>query len=184
MGEKSAQNLCAALEKSKATTLARFLYALGIREVGEATAQSLAFHFGNLPALRQAQIETLQQVPDVGPVVAQHVHTFFRQPHNLDVIDALLEANIGWNEVEAVDRKQLPLAGKTVVLTGTLSRPRAEIKEQLQALGARVSGSVSSNTDYLIAGSDAGSKLEKATKLGIAVIDEAALARLLAGGES
>jgi len=180
MGEKSAQNLCDALEKSKNTSLARFLYALGIREVGEATAHSLALHFGNLPALMGAQIESLQQVPDVGPVVAEHVYTFFRQPHNQEVIDALMAANIRWDEVVAVDRKQLPLAGKTVVLTGTLSRPRAEIKEQLQALGAKVSGTVSSKTDYLIAGTDAGSKLEKANKLGVAVLDEVALNRLLA----
>jgi len=182
MGEKSATNLCAALEKSKSTSLARFLYALGIREVGEATAHSLALYFGNLERLIKADTDALLVVPDVGPVVAEHIHTFFHQTHNQEVIEALQSAGIRWKEMEAPRAEQQPLAGKTLVLTGTLSRPRAEIKEQLQALGAKVSGSVSGKTDYLVAGMEAGSKLEKAEKLGVAVLDEAALEGLLQSG--
>ena len=182
MGEKSANNICAALEKSKETTLARFLYALGIREVGEATAHSLALHFGNLEGLMSAPVEALLEVPDVGPIVAEHIHAFFQQPHNQEVIAALLAAGIRWSEVETPRADQLPLAGKTLVLTGTLSRPRAEIKEQLQALGAKVSGSVSGKTDYLVAGTDAGSKLEKAKKLEVTVLNEEALENLLRTG--
>ena len=182
MGEKSAGNLCAALEKSKQTSLARFLFALGIREVGEATAHSLALHFGNLEGLMRAPVEALLEVPDVGPIVAEHIHAFFQQPHNKQVIEALQTAGIEWNEVETPRADQQPLAGKTLVLTGTLSRPRAEIKEQLQALGAKVSGSVSGKTDYLVAGADAGSKLEKAKKLEVTVLDEEALENLLRTG--
>ncbi|HHH39246.1 MAG TPA: NAD-dependent DNA ligase LigA [Sedimenticola sp.] len=179
MGEKSARNLIVALERSKETTLARFLFALGIREVGEATAQALAAHFGSLEAIREADAETLQDVPDVGPVVAEHLVTFFRQPHNREVIEQLLAAGIHWPAVErpAVDRQ--PLKGKSFVLTGTLSRPRTRVKEQLQALGARVTGSVSARTDYLVAGADPGSKLEKAKKLGVEILDEAGLEALL-----
>ncbi|MCB1752504.1 MAG: NAD-dependent DNA ligase LigA [Gammaproteobacteria bacterium] len=179
MGEKSARNLCAALEKSKETTLARFLYALGIREVGETTAHALAQHFGNLAGLMKADTESLLAVPDVGPVVAEHIHAFFHQMHNREVITALQSAGIRWNDTQAARAEQQPLAGKTLVLTGTLSRPRAEIKEQLQALGAKVSGSVSGKTDYLVAGEDAGSKLDKAGKLGVAVLDEKGLEKLL-----
>ncbi len=184
MGDKSARNLCNALEKSKATSLARFLYALGIREVGEAIAHSLALSFGNLEALMKAETEELLAVPDVGPVVAEHIHTFFRQTHNKEVIVSLQSAGVTWDEVEAPSADQLFLAGKTLVLTGTLSRPRAEIKEQLQALGAKVSGSVSRKTDYLVAGEEAGSKLEKAKKLDVAILDEAGLERLLETGAS
>ncbi len=178
MGKKSAENLLAAMRRSLKTTLPHFLFALGIREVGEATAQSLASYFGNLEALENADVEQLQQVPDVGPVVAEHVVTFFRQPHNREVIAQLLAAGIHW-EMESTRPESAPLAGKTVVLTGTLSRPRDQIKQQLQALGARVAGSVSSRTDYLVAGTDAGSKLAKAQQLGIRILDEAGLEQFL-----
>ncbi len=180
MGEKSAQNLLDALARSKETTLARFLYALGIREVGEATSQILAQHFGTLEALEQADEEALQQVPDIGPVVAAHIAAFFRQPHNREVIDKLLAAGIHWPRVEAPAAEEQPLAGKTFVLTGTLSRPRNEIKAELQALGAKVTGSVSKKTDYVVAGEAAGSKLAKAEALGITVLDEEQLNNLLA----
>ena len=180
MGEKSAQNLLDALARSKETTLARFLYALGIREVGEATSQTLARHFGTLEALEQADEDTLQQVPDIGPVVAAHIAAFFRQPHNREVIDKLLAAGIHWPAVETPAAGEQPLAGKTFVLTGTLSRPRNEVKAQLQALGAKVTGSVSKKTDYVVAGEAAGSKLAKAETLGITVLDEEQLNNLLA----
>lgn len=179
MAEKSAQNLLKALDKSKSTTLDRFLFALGIREVGEATAQSLASQFATLEALEQADEEALQETPDVGPIVAAHTHSFFRQPHNREVIEQLINAGIQWPVVEVVPAAQLPLSGKTVVITGTLSKPRDEIKQTLQALGAKVTGSVSKKTDYLLAGEEAGSKLTKAEKLGVAVLDEAGLQDLL-----
>lgn len=182
MAEKSAQNLLDALEKSKLTTLARFLYALGIREVGEATAQSLAVQFGTLEAIQQADEAQLQETPDVGPVVAVHIAAFFRQAHNREVIDALLKAGIHWPEVERVSADRLPLLGKTLVITGTLSRPRDDIKEALEALGAKVAGSVSKKTDYVIAGEAAGSKLAKAESLGVSVLDEAGLRKLLESG--
>jgi len=180
MAEKSAQNLLEALEKSKETTLARFLFALGIREVGEATAGNLASAFGSLDAIEAADEQHLQAVPDVGPVVAAHVAAFFRQKHNLEVLRKLLAAGVHWEEgPPAVERPQ-PLAGRTFVLTGALSRPRDEIKERLQALGAKVSGSVSKKTDYVVVGEDPGSKLKKAQDLEIAILDEEALERLLA----
>jgi len=180
MGEKSASNLIAALQHSKATTLPRFLFALGIREVGEATALNLANYFGTLEALRQADVETLQQVPDVGPIVASHIATFFQQPHNLEIIDALIAAGVHWPEQAAVDRDALPLAGKTYVLTGTLNQlTRDEAKHALMELGAKVSGSVSKNTDAVVAGEKAGSKLAKAESLGVPVLDEDALIALL-----
>jgi len=179
MGEKSARNLLKALEESKQTTLARFLFAIGIREVGEATARSLANHFGKLESVRDAEQEQLQEVADVGPVVAEHLVTFFRQEHNLAVIERLLAAGIRWQPVVVPAPSSRPLAGKSLVLTGTLSRPRAEIKEALQLLGAKVTGSVSKKTDYLVAGRDAGSKLTKARQLGIQILDEAALEQLL-----
>ena len=180
MGEKSAQNLLEALEHSKETTLARFLYALGIREVGEATSQTLAQYFGTLEALEKADEDALQQVPDIGPIVAAHIAAFFRQPHNREVIDALLEAGIHWPTVELPPEEAQPLVGKTFVLTGTLSRPRSEIKAELQALGAKVTGSVSKKTDYVVAGEAAGSKLDKARDLGITILDEDGLKALLA----
>ncbi len=185
MGEKSARNLVEALDGSRRTTLARFLYALGIREVGEATAQALARQFGSIDAIRAADEEALQRTPDVGPVVARHVHTFFRQRHNQQVIAKLREAGVAWPEGEpAAAAEALPLAGKTVVLTGTLSEPRDVVKERLQALGAKVAGSVSKKTDYVVAGEEAGSKLTKARELGIEVLDERGLDRLIsaAGG--
>jgi DNA ligase (NAD+) len=180
MAEKSAQNLLQALEKSKSTTLDRFLFALGIREVGEATAQSLANQFTTLVAIEQADEERLQEAPDVGPIVATHIHSFFRQPHNREVIEQLLEAGIHWPAVEVRPAEHQPLSGKTVVITGTLSKPRDEIKQALQRLGAKVTGSVSKKTDYLLAGDGAGSKLAKAEKLGVVLLDEEALQNLLA----
>ncbi|RLU01649.1 NAD-dependent DNA ligase LigA [Ketobacter sp.] len=180
MGEKSAANLIKALEHSKATTLPRFLFALGIREVGEATALNLANYFGNLDALKQADADALQQVPDVGPIVADHVATFFQQPHNLEIIDALIQAGVHWQEQAAVDRDSLPLAGKTYVLTGTLNQmTRDDAKQYLQSLGAKVSGSVSKKSDGVIAGEKAGSKLAKAESLGVPVLDEDAFIALL-----
>ncbi|WP_456406344.1 NAD-dependent DNA ligase LigA [Thiolapillus sp.] len=180
VGEKSAQNLLDALERSKETTLAHFLYALGIREVGEATSQALARQFGSLEALQAASEEELQETPDVGPIVAAHIAAFFRQPHNREVIAKLLKAGIHWPVVAAPAREEQPLAGKTFVLTGALSRPRSEIKEELQRLGAKVAGSVSKKTDYVVAGDAAGSKLDKALTLGISVLDEEQLNQLLA----
>jgi len=180
MGEKSAQNLLDALEVSKQTSLSHFLYALGIREVGEATSQALSRRFGSLQALQEADEESLQLTPDVGPIVAAHVASFFRQQHNREVIDKLLAVGIHWQESEpAMAPDQLPLSGKTFVLTGSLSQPRGQIKSLLEGHGARVAGSISSKTSYLVAGEAAGSKLEKARSLGITVLDEAALEQLL-----
>ena len=180
MAEKSAQNLLDALEKSKSTTLARFLFALGIREVGETTALSLANHYRTLDAIMQADEEELQTVPDVGPVVAAHVVTFFKQAHNREVVNQLIARGVHWPDVEAIETEALPLAGKTIVLTGTLTRMgRNEAKEQLQKLGAKVAGSVSKKTDLVIAGEAAGSKLEKAEALGIEILDESGLIALL-----
>ncbi len=172
MGKKSATNLLSALDKSKQTTLPRFLFALGVREVGEATAQSLALHYGDLDSIAEADPESLQMVPDVGPIVADHIDTFFRQPRNLEVIKSLLQAGLCWEKPQQPQSDQQPLAGKTIVITGTLSRPRNDIKAELQMLGAKVTGSISKKTDYLLAGEDAGSKLTKAEKLGVAIIDE------------
>ncbi len=178
MAEKSAANLMAAIESSKQTTLARFIFALGIREVGEATAASLARFFGKLDTLMQADEESLQQVPDVGPVVAQSVLNFFAQPHNREVIERLLAAGIAWPLAEQSDSR--PLAGKTYVLTGTLtSMPRSEAKDKLEALGAKVASSVSKNTTAVFAGESAGSKLDKAQILGVPVLTEVDLASLL-----
>jgi DNA ligase (NAD+) len=179
MAEKSAQNLLTALEKSKSTTLERFLFALGIREVGEATAQSLANQFANLEAIEEADEECLQETPDVGPIVAAQIYSFFRQPHNREVIEQLLATGIHWPALAVKLAGDQPLSGKTVVITGTLSRPREEIKQMLRDLGAKVTGSVSKKTDYLLAGDAAGSKLAKAEKLGVAILDETALQILL-----
>lgn len=183
MGEKSAQNLLAALERSKQTTLARFLYALGIREVGEATARTLALEFGNLQAIMQADEALLQQVPDVGPIVAAHIVSFFRQAHNQAVIRALQQRGVQWQEGPPMAaRPSQALAGLTFVLTGALqSLTRQQAKEQLQAKGAKVTASVSKKTDYVVAGSDAGSKLEQAERLGVSIIDEAQLLAMLSG---
>ena len=180
MGEKSAQNILDALERSKETTLAHFLYALGIREVGEATSQTLAQQFGSLEALEKASEEDLQEAPDIGPIVAAHIAAFFHQPHNREVIDKLLQAGIHWPAVQTPAEEKLPLKGKTFVLTGSLSRPRSEIKAELQALGAKVAGSVSKKTGYVVAGEAAGSKLDKARDLGVTILDEDGLKTLLA----
>ena len=182
MGPKSAQNVVNALEKSKATTFARFLYALGIREVGEATAAGLAAYFATLEALEQATIEELQKVPDVGIVVATHVFHFFAEENNRDVIAQLRAEGVNWPAPVVVNAEEIdsPFAGKTVVLTGSLSQlSRDDAKARLMALGAKVAGSVSKKTDLVIAGEAAGSKLAKAQELGIAVIDEAEMLRLL-----
>ncbi|MCZ0877809.1 NAD-dependent DNA ligase LigA [Raoultella ornithinolytica] len=182
MGPKSAQNVVNALEKSKATTFARFLYALGIREVGEATAAGLAAYFATIEALEQATIEELQKVPDVGIVVATHVFHFFAEENNRDVIAQLRAEGVNWPAPVVVNAEEIdsPFAGKTVVLTGSLSQlSRDDAKARLMALGAKVAGSVSKKTDLVIAGEAAGSKLAKAQELGIAVIDEAEMLRLL-----
>jgi len=179
MAEKSASNLVEALQASKSTSLARFIYALGIREVGETTAQTLAREFRGLDAFMAADAETLEAVPDVGPVVATRIREFFAEQHNRDVIAKLLDTGIHWELVE--QPRQQPLAGKTFVLTGTLSMPRAELKDRLQSLGARVTGSVSKNTDFVVAGENPGSKHDKAVKLGIAILDEAACVKLVSG---
>ena len=185
MGPKSAQNIVDALEKSKETTFARFLYALGIREVGEATAAGLAAHFGTIEALEQASIDDLQKVPDVGIVVATHVRNFFAEESNREVIAQLRKEGVRWPAPVVVNAEEIdsPFAGKTIVLTGSLSQlSRDDAKAQLVALGAKVAGSVSKKTDLVIAGEAAGSKLAKAQELGIAVIDEDEMLRLL--GES
>jgi len=178
MGQKSAQNVLNAIEQSKSPELGRFLFALGIREVGEVTAQALARHFGSLQALAQASEDDLLNVPDVGPVVASHVHAFFQERHNRAVLDALIAAGVSPRAVETATGEQ-PLAGETWVLTGTLSVPRAQVKNLLESIGARVSGSVSAKTTVVLAGADAGTKLAKAEALGIRVIDEAGLRTLL-----
>jgi DNA ligase (NAD+) len=179
MGEKSAQNLIMALEKSKSTTLPRFLYALGIREVGEATARSLANHFLTLDAIEQADEDALQETPDVGPIVASHIASFFRQEHNIEVLQGLIAAGVHWPAIEKPEEAAQPLDGKTFVLTGALSRPRDQIKAQLEALGAKVAGSVSKKTDYVVAGEAAGSKLAKAQDLGIDILDEDQLQEMI-----
>ena len=183
MGEKSAQNLLDSLQKSKQTTLARFVYALGVRHVGEATAKDLARHFGALDTIMQASAEQLAQVPDVGPVVAASIHTFFQQEHNREVIAQLRAAGIHWPEGEPAPAATLPLAGQTFVLTGTLpTLSRDEAKAMLEAAGAKVAGSVSKKTHCVVAGAEAGSKLDKARELGVRVIDEAGLRALLGAG--
>jgi DNA ligase (NAD+) len=172
MAEKSAENLIQALQNSKKPRLDRFIYALGIREVGEATAKNLARHFGSLGQIRKATVEELEAVEDIGPVVAAHISNFFSEPHNNDVIDKLLdEARITPQEQEVA--RMFPLKGKTFVLTGTLdSLTRDQARELLEAQGAKVSGSVSKKTDYVVAGEAAGSKLMKARELGVAILDE------------
>src|SRR6185295_15241412 len=170
------------LEKSKSTTLPRFLYSLGIRHVGETTAKDLARHFGKLDGIMEASVERLLEVPDVGPVVAESVHTFFQQPHNVEVIELLRACGLHWEEGEPAAQAPKPLAGKTVVLTGTLpTLTRDEAKDMLEAAGAKVAGSVSKKTDYVVAGAEAGSKLEKAQQLGITILDEQGLKDLLDG---
>jgi DNA ligase (NAD+) len=180
MAEKSAGNLLVAIETSKNTTLPRFIYALGIRNVGEATAKDLARHFGDIDALIQANIEQLLAVPDVGPIVAQSIVDFFAEAHNVEVIEQLRAAGVTWPAIEKLSSADAKLAGKTFVLTGTLpTLSRDEAKAKLEAAGAKVAGSVSKKTDYVVAGTDAGSKLVKAQELGIAVLDEAQMLELL-----
>ncbi len=180
MAEKSANNLLEALEKSKQTTLPRFLFGLGIRHVGEATAKELARHFGKLDAIMDATEEQLLEVSDVGPIVAQSIRTFFEQPHNREVVEQLRACGVTWEEGEPAARAPQPLSGKTFVITGTLpTLSRDEAKDKVEAAGGKVAGSVSKKTDYVVAGEEAGSKLVKAQALGVPVIDEAALLAML-----
>jgi DNA ligase (NAD+) len=182
MADKSAANLLDALKQSKATTLPRFVYALGIRNVGEATAKELARHFGGLDALMDASLEQLQAVPDVGPIVAQSIRTFFDQPHNREVVEQLRACGVRWDEsAPAEGAAAKPLSGKIFVLTGTLPNlSREDAKERIEVAGGKVTGSVSKKTDYVVAGAEAGSKLAKAQELGVAVLDEAGLLTLIA----
>ncbi len=180
MADKSAHNIMAALEKSKITTLPRFLFGLGIRHVGEATAKELARHFGKLDTIMDASVEQLLEVADVGPIVAQSLRTFFDQPHNREVVEQLRACGLTWQEGEPAARIPQPLSGKTFVITGTLpTLSRDAAKDLLEAAGAKVAGSVSKKTDYLLAGTEAGSKLDKARELGVVVIDEAQMQMLL-----
>lgn len=173
MGEKSANNALQSIEKAKNTTLARFLFALGIRDVGESTAQNLANHFGTLDAIRQADLDTLKQVQDVGEVVANRLFQFWQEPHNVEVVEDLIAQGVKWQDVVQQEIADNPLKDKTVVLTGTLTQlTRDQAKALLQQLGCKVSGSVSSKTDYLIAGEKAGSKLAKAQELGVKILSE------------
>lgn len=179
-GEKSVDNLLKAIEKSKHTTLPRFLYALGIREVGEATAQALARHFGRLDEIMQASEDDLQQVPDVGPKVAARVHGFFEEKHNQDVIRDLRAAGVTWKDMQGASSGPKPLEGKTFVLTGSLeSLTRDEAKDRITLLGGKVTGSVSKKTDYVVVGAEPGSKYDKAQELGVPILDEAGLLKLL-----
>ncbi|MBA4193501.1 MAG: DNA ligase [Comamonadaceae bacterium] len=180
MADKSAQNVLDALDKSRQTTLPRFLFGLGIRHVGEATAKDLARHFGSIDRIMDASVDALLQVNDVGPVVAQSIRTFFDQPHNREVVEQLRAAGVSWPEGEGAQNTPQPLLGKTFVLTGTFpTLKRDDAKAMLEAAGAKVAGSVSKKTDYVVAGEEAGSKLDKARELGVAVIDEAGMLALL-----
>lgn len=180
MGPKSVENLLAAIAKSKQTTLAKFLYSLGIREVGEATAQALALHFRTLDDISQATTEALVEVDDVGPIVAAHIVNFFANENNQQVVQALLKAGVNWPALAEPSQDEQPLQGQTIVLTGSLSSmSRAEAKQRLQDLGAKVTGSVSAKTDKVIAGAEAGSKLTRAQSLGIEVLDESAFLALI-----
>jgi DNA ligase (NAD+) len=181
MGEKSAAKRVQAIAKSRDTTLPRFLFALGIRDVGEATALALAQHFGKLEKLLESSADEIQQVPDVGPVVAAHVAAFIASPEHRRVIAALRQEGANWADVERPNIEGQPFAGMTFVITGTLeSMTREQAQEALLALGAKVSGSVSKKTRYVVAGADPGSKLKKATELGVEVLDETAFGSLLA----
>ena len=183
MADKSAQNIVAALEKSKQTTLPRFLFGLGIRHVGEATAKELARHFGQLDAIMDASLEQLLQVSDIGPIVAQSLRTFFDQAHNREVVEQLRACDVTWAEGPPAPVAPTPLSGKTFVITGTLpTMSRDEAKDLIEAAGGKVAGSVSKKTTFVVAGAEAGSKLAKAQELGVAVLDEAGLKELLDGG--
>jgi DNA ligase (NAD+) len=181
MAEKSAANVNEAIEKSKDTTLGRFIYALGIRNVGEVTAKDLARHFGGIDALMDAGAEQLQEAPDVGPVVAESIAGFFRERHNREVIEQLRAAGVRWKEgAPARAATSGPFAGKIVVLTGTLAAmTRDEAKETIEAAGGKITGSVSKKTDYVVAGTEAGSKLDKANELGVKVLDEEQFLKLI-----
>ena len=179
MGAKSAANLLATIEKSKSTTLPRFLYGLGITQVGNATAKQLAAYFGDLDTLMMATPEVLQEVPEVGPIVAQSLHHFFHQPHNIDVISALITAGIHWPKEQKILR-HVPLSGKTFVLTGTLnSLAREEAKQRIEILGGKVAGSVSKKTHYVIVGAEPGSKADKAREMGVTTLSEQEFLQLL-----
>jgi DNA ligase (NAD+) len=180
MGDRSAANVVESLEHSKQTTFARFLHALGIRDVGEATAEALAQHFRSLDALRSSPAEAIEDVPDVGPVTAGHVHAFFADSRNAKVIDALIQHRVRWPAVQGTSVRDSPLNGKTIVLTGKLSTmSREEAGDYIRKLGGKVAGSVSKNTDFVVAGDDAGSKLKKATQLGVKVLEEAEFLKLI-----
>ena len=182
MADKSARNLLAALEHSRKTTLPRFLFGLGIRHVGESTARDLALHFGKMDNVISASVEALLEVPDVGPVVAQSVRTFFDQPMNCEVVEQLRACGLDWPEAPPTARQVQPLAGKTFVITGTLpTLTRDEAKERLLAAGAKVAGAVSGKTDFVVAGEEAGAKLDKARTLGLQILDEAGMLGLLNG---
>ncbi|MCP5079391.1 MAG: NAD-dependent DNA ligase LigA, partial [Psychromonas sp.] len=180
MGAVSAKKLINSLQLSKKTTLARFLYSLGIREVGEATANNLANHYKNIDSLKSASVENLQAVSDVGEIVAKHIYYFFRQEHNIEVLNQLLEAGIYWPEIKQLEESELSLTGQIFVITGSFSAmSRSDIKSALQDLGAKVAGSVSKKTTTVVAGEAAGSKLTKAQDLGIDIMDEQAVLVLL-----
>ena len=182
MAEKSGQNLLEALQKSKVTTLPRFLFGLGIRHVGEATAKELARHFGKLDAIMDASLDQLLQVSDIGPVVAESLHTFFAQAHNREVIKDLRDCGVCWSEGEPAPVVSKPLTGKTLVITGTLpSLSRDEARDLIEAAGGKVAGSVSKKTSFVLAGTESGSKLDRALELGVAVLDETGLRGLLDG---
>ena len=182
MADKSARNLLDALDKSRQTTLPRFLFGLGIRHVGEATAKELARHFGSLDAIMDAPVEQLLEVSDVGPIVAQSIRLFFDQPHNREVVEQLRACGLTWEEGPPLPKATLPLTGKTFVITGTLpGMGRDEARDRIEAAGGKVAGSVSKKTHFVVAGAEAGSKLEKARELGVPVLDEAGLKEMLDG---
>jgi DNA ligase (NAD+) len=184
MGEKSATKLAAAIEKSKQTTLPRLLFALGIPNVGEATALALAEHFGDLGPLRAATLEQIQAVPDIGPVVAESIRSFLDDARQASVVEQLLELGVRYEVQSASRAEHLPLAGKTFVCTGTLpTLGRSDAEALIRKFGGKVTGSVSKKTDYVVAGADAGSKLAKAEELGVAVIGEDELKDLIAASE-
>jgi DNA ligase (NAD+) len=185
MAEKSAANVVSAIDKGKETTLSRFIYALGIRQVGEATARDLARHFGSLDALIAATTDELAAVRDVGPVVAESISRFFAERHNREVIEVLRKRGVHWRDMTPQRAAAGKLAGVTFVLTGTLpSLTRDEAKAMIEAEGGKVAGSVSAKSDYVVAGEEAGSKLDKAQSLGVPVVDEAQLRKLLKTGAS
>ena len=180
MGEKSAANLVEALDRSRQTTLARFLYALGIRDVGEATADGLAGHFRSLDVIRSASLEEIEEVPDVGPVTAAHIHAFMAEPRNAKVIASLIQRGVRWPETRQAAGRDGKFAGKTFVLTGKLSSlSRDEAGDLVRSQGGKVAGSVSKNTDFVVVGDDAGSKLRRATELGVKILDEKAFLALV-----